>query len=87
MANTYFVRLLKPHITVDGRTYEEGEVAAVDKFRRITLVNQGHAEDFTGDPAAPLPPTLPAPAPAVEDLDQVDGKPNRSGRVERAARH
>lgn len=50
---SHFVRTLKPHLTIDGRTVPEGSVVEVDAYRRKALVEHGHAENHDGPASEP----------------------------------
>lgn len=51
--SSHFVRTLKPHLTIDGRTFPEGSVVEVDGFRRKALVEHKHAQDCDGPASEP----------------------------------
>ena len=80
MDPTHFVKLLKPHLTIDGRTYPNGSVVEVDKRKRKALVEGGHAADHDG----------PAFEPEPEDEPEADAGPaggrSRRTKLENAAR-
>ena len=58
MAESYFIQL-KREASVGERTYAPGSVVAVDKVRRKTLVERGHANDHPGPASEPEPEPTP----------------------------
>jgi hypothetical protein len=70
---TFFIKLITDHVSIDGRVYRPGAVVEVDKYRRKGLVEHGHAEDHAG--------------PAFEpEISDESSPAKRATRVERATR-
>jgi hypothetical protein len=70
---SFHIKLITDHVSIDGRVYRTGAVVEVDKYRRKGLVEHGHAEDHAG--------------PAFEpEISDEPAAAKRTTKVERATR-